>query len=112
MVYMVLYTIYMIYSPAIVIGVPFWRSYYYLLMYAFPFALFITFYSLAETIIQKLFILVMIIFLFELLCYIIVLINKDALEWTKACISKTFGFVFASSIAVLLGAALIINKKL
>ena len=112
MVYMVLYAMYMIYAPSIVIGVSFWRSYYYLLMYAFPFALFIAFYSLADTILQKLFILVIIVFLFELICYNIALINKDSLEWTKACISKIFGYVFTGSLVVLLSTALIINKKL
>lgn len=111
MVYMVLFTIYMIYAPSVVVGASFWRSYYYLLMYAFPFALFITFYSLADTVLQKLFILVMIIFLFELICYNIALIHKDVFEWTKACLSKTFGFIFAGSIVVLLGTTLIINKR-
>jgi hypothetical protein len=80
-------------------------------MYAFPFALFITFYCLAETTLQKLFILVIIVFLFELICYNIALIHKDVFEWTKACISKTFGYVFSGSIVVLLGTVLLINKR-
>jgi len=107
---MVLYTIYMVFAPSIVDLPNFWRSYYYILMFSFPFSVFLIIYPLAEAIIQKLFMLVILTFLFLLISYNIALINSDILEWNRACISKVFGFIFAGVAALLIATALLINK--
>jgi hypothetical protein len=109
-IYMVLYTIYMVFAPSIVDLPNFWRSYYYILMFSFPFSVFLIIYPLAEAIIQKLFMLVILTFLFLLISYNIALINSDILEWNRACISKVFGFIFAGVAALLIATALLINK--
>jgi len=110
--YLVLYTIYFIYAPSEVVISNFWRSYFYLLMFTFPFAFYFVIYPLAETVLQKLLIIVILAFLFELICYNTVLVGKEILEWNKACISKIFGFIFSGTIVLFLGIALIINKRL
>ena len=107
---MVLYAMYMVLSPPVVVSSHFWRSYYYILMFSFPFSVYLVIYPLAEAIIQKLFMLCIMIFLFLLISYNAVLVNRDLLEWDKACISRIFGYIFAGVTALFLGAALIINK--
>ncbi len=111
-IYMVLYAMYMVLSPSVVVSSHFWRSYYYILMFSFPFSVYFVIYPLAEAIIQKLFMLCIMIFLFLLISYNAALVNRDLLEWDKACISRIFGYIFAGVIAVFLGIALLINKYL
>jgi hypothetical protein len=111
MIYLALYVIYMIFGDKEIICPTFWRTYYHIILVFFlPLAIFIEIIPITQSILQKMIIWVIIIFLSELILYNIALINQDYIEWVNYCTSKVFGFIIAISIAIMLIISLIINK--
>jgi hypothetical protein len=108
-IYIVLFSVYMIYSDRTFIYKNFWRSYYYVIMYSLPMAMFVTLLPLTYSTLSSLLVWSIIIFFAEMVVFNVVLINAETTDWIKYCTSKLQGYVFAGSIAFLLLLSLFID---
>jgi hypothetical protein len=101
-VFALLYAMYMVFGNKQIIYKTFWRSYYYLLMYSLPLAVFVAVLPLAYNAFTVFVVWSFIIFFAELVIFNLFLVNKEGNEWVNYCTSELFGYVFAVSIALLL----------
>jgi hypothetical protein len=108
-IYVVLFSIYMIYSDKPFIYKNFWRSYYYIIMYSLPMVVFITLLPLTYSTLSSLLVWSLIVFFAEMVIFNALLVNSEYADWIKYCTSKLQGYVFAGSIAFLFLLSLFID---
>jgi hypothetical protein len=110
MAFIMLFVVYMIWSDKPIIYKYFWRSYFYVLLYAIPFVFSITILPMSDNLFKTMLIWSMVIFWGEFIIYNFLAINKDYHDFIEYCTSKVFGIVFSLSIVVMIFISFIVKS--
>ncbi len=108
-IFMIVISMYMIWSNKPIIHANFWRTYFYTSVFLLPLALFLTIKAEVNNSISLVFCWSIILFLGAIILFNFSLINKDELEFSKYCTSKNWGIGFCIFIIIMLSVAITIK---
>jgi len=109
-IYMMIFSIYMIWSDEPIVYKYFWRTYFYMMIYSLPMIMFILILPLCvNNPLAKFLCIALVVFFGGFIAFNLRLINEDSVSFHNYCTSQVYRYVFTCFIALLIIVSFIIK---